>query len=62
MGKWAAYTVTTIDQKANRRFSRIWMVALDGSHPAVPVTEKPRRRARPRWSPNGLFVAFLSCA
>ncbi|HEV8145742.1 MAG TPA: S9 family peptidase [Bryobacteraceae bacterium] len=59
-GKWAAYTVTTIDQKANRRFSRIWMVALDGSHPAVPFTGESASSSSPRWSPNGLFVAFLS--
>src|ERR1043166_8299732 len=37
-GKWAAYTVTTVDQKANRRMTRIWIAALDGSHPPVPFT------------------------
>ena len=30
-GKWVAYTVTTIDQKTNRRVSRIWIAALDGT-------------------------------
>jgi dipeptidyl aminopeptidase/acylaminoacyl peptidase len=59
-GKWVAYTVTTIDQKANRRTSRIWIAALDGSHPAVPFTGDSISSTSPRWSPDGRFMAFLS--
>ncbi len=59
-GKWVAYTVTTIDQKANRRVSRIWFSPLDGSHPAVPYTAEGVSSTSPRWSPDGRFVAFLS--
>ena len=59
-GKWAAYTVTTVDQKANRRTSRIWIAALDGSHPAVPFTGDSTSSTSPRWSPDGRFMAFLS--
>src|ERR1051325_7869154 len=59
-GKWAAYTVTTIDQKQNRRFSRIWIAALDGSHPPVPFTGETASSSSPRWSPDGRFMAFLS--
>src|ERR1700691_4603149 len=59
-GKWVAYTVTTIDQKTNRRFSRIWIAALDGSHPPVPYTGEGASSNSPRWSPDGRFVAFIS--
>src|SRR5579862_8025754 len=59
-GKWVAYTVTTIDQKTNRRMSRIWIAALDGSHPAVPFTGDAVSSTSPRWSPDGRFMAFLS--
>ncbi len=59
-GKWVAYTVTTVDQKTNRRFSRIWVAALDGSHPAVPYTGESASSNSPRWSPDGRFMAFVS--
>ncbi len=59
-GKWVAYTVTTVDQKTNRRMSRIWIAALDGSHPAVPFTAEANSSTSPRWSPDGRFMAFLS--
>src|SRR5580692_9178928 len=59
-GKWVAYTVTTIDQKTNRRVSRIWIAALDGSHPPVPYTGEGSSSTSPRWSPDGRFMAFLS--
>ncbi|PYT16109.1 MAG: hypothetical protein DMG59_11600 [Acidobacteria bacterium] len=59
-GKWVAYTVTSVDQKANRRVSRIWLTAIDGSHPPVPFTSESASSMSPRWSPDGRFVAFLS--
>ncbi len=59
-GKWVAYSVTTIDQKTNRRVSRIWIAALDGSHPPVPYTGEASSSTSPRWSPDGRFMAFIS--
>lgn len=59
-GKWVAYTVTTIDQKINRRVSRIWIAALDGSHPPVPYSSEGSSSNSPRWSPDGRFMAFIS--
>jgi dipeptidyl aminopeptidase/acylaminoacyl peptidase len=59
-GKSAAYTVTTIDQKTNRRTSRIWVVALDGSQSPVPYTAEGVSSNSPRWSPDGKFLAFIS--
>jgi dipeptidyl aminopeptidase/acylaminoacyl peptidase len=58
--QWIAYTVATIDQKANRRVSRIWISSIDGSHPTVPFTSETTSSTSPRWSPDGRFLAFLS--
>src|SRR5258708_34309874 len=59
-GQWVAYTVATIDQKANRRMSRVWIASVDGTHPAVPFTGETTSSTSPRWSPDGRFLAFLS--
>jgi len=59
-GQWVAYTVATIDQKANRRVSRIWLASVDGTHPTVPFTGDTTSSTSPRWSPDGRFLAFLS--
>jgi dipeptidyl aminopeptidase/acylaminoacyl peptidase len=57
-GKQAAYVVTTIDKKRNRRVSSVWEVATDG-------ISTPRRLTadganEPRWSPDGTRLAFLA--
>jgi dipeptidyl aminopeptidase/acylaminoacyl peptidase len=59
-GQWVAYTVATIDQKANKRVSRIWIASVDGTHPTVPFTGDSTSSTSPRWSPDGRFLAFLS--
>lgn len=59
-GQWVAYTVATIDQKANKRVSRIWIASVDGTHPSVPFTGDTTSSTSPRWSPDGRFLAFLS--
>jgi dipeptidyl aminopeptidase/acylaminoacyl peptidase len=59
-GQWVAYTVATIDQKANRRVSRIWIASVEGTHPTVPFTGENASSTSPRWSPDGRFLAFLS--
>ncbi len=45
-GQWVAYTVTTIDQKANRRKSEIYITSTDGKptgchSPASPPPQAP---------------------
>jgi len=59
-GQWVTYTVATIDQKANKRVSRIWIASVDGTHPTVPFTSDTTSSTSPRWSPDGRFLAFLS--
>jgi dipeptidyl aminopeptidase/acylaminoacyl peptidase/tetratricopeptide (TPR) repeat protein len=58
-GKWVAYTVETIDAKKDDTDTDIWMVPFAGGD-AVRVTTSPKSESRPRFSPDGRYLAFLS--
>jgi dipeptidyl aminopeptidase/acylaminoacyl peptidase len=58
-GQRAAYVVTAVDAKANRRRSSIWVVPVAGNAAPVQFTTGASS-ASPRWSPDGKAVAFLS--
>jgi dipeptidyl aminopeptidase/acylaminoacyl peptidase len=57
-GKWVAYTVTEQDLEKDELKTRIWMVPAAGGDP-VPMTAEDRSASRPRWSPDGRYLAFL---
>ncbi len=57
-GRWVAYTVTSYDLKKDESKSRIWMVPADGGE-AVAMTAEDKSVSRPRWSPDGRYLAFL---
>ncbi len=59
-GQWVAYTVTTIDQKANRRKSEIYITSTDGKPTGMPFAGESFSSSSPRWSPDGKQIAFLS--
>lgn len=60
-GSRVAVTVTTVDLKANRYRSRVWLVGIDGSSRPTPFTRGGEARdSRARWSPDGATVAFVS--
>ncbi|HLW75482.1 MAG TPA: hypothetical protein VKS01_00835, partial [Bryobacteraceae bacterium] len=59
-GKWIAYTVTTVDTKANRRKSAVYLVPMDGSSNPREFAGEAFSSTSPRWSPDGKSVAFLS--
>lgn len=58
-GKWIAYTVTTIDSLKDKRNTSIWMISWDGSQD-IQLTASPEGESRPRWSPDGKYLSFLS--
>ena len=51
-GSAVAYVVSTIDVKADRSNSHIWVPALDGSSDRQ-MTFSSESESSPRWSPDG---------
>jgi dipeptidyl aminopeptidase/acylaminoacyl peptidase len=60
-GAWVAYTVETKDLENDRSETRLWMVPTTGGE-AIPMTAKGNSAQRPRWSPDGKNLAFLSAS
>jgi dipeptidyl aminopeptidase/acylaminoacyl peptidase len=58
-GKWIAYTVSIVDKDKNSRNSDIWIIPAAGGE-ARPLTRSPGNDERPRWSPDGRAIAFVS--
>jgi dipeptidyl aminopeptidase/acylaminoacyl peptidase len=58
-GKWAAYTVTRAIRETDKNDTDIWMVSWDGRE-QLQLTSTPESESRPRWSPDGKFLAFVS--
>ncbi len=58
-GNWVAYVVSTIDEKADRSNSHIWMVNIDGSNNRQ-ITFSNESESSPRWSPDGKYLSFTS--
>jgi dipeptidyl aminopeptidase/acylaminoacyl peptidase len=64
-GTWVAYTIRTLDAKEDRRDTDVWMspmtpFASTSGSAAVRVTASPKPESRPRFSPDGRYLAFLS--
>jgi len=58
-GEWVAYTVTRRNLERDENESRIWMVPAAGGD-AIPMTAEGSSASRPRFSPDGAYLAFLS--
>ncbi len=57
--KSVAYTVTAYDVEKNSRNSDVWVVPASGGL-ARQLTHSPAADERPRWSPDGKSLAFIS--
>jgi len=58
-GAWIAYTVSVASLEEDESETRIWMVSTSGGEP-VAMTAEGNSASRPRWSPDGKYLAFLS--
>ena len=58
-GQWVAYVVSSIDVKADKSDSNIWMVSYDGKTERQ-ITFSADSETSPRWSPDGKYLSFLS--
>src|SRR3954464_6623939 len=58
-GSTLAYQATAIEAVTLARNTDIWTVPAAGGAPRR-LTEDPKTDARPRWSPDGRRIAFLS--
>ncbi len=58
-GKWVAYTVTRAIKETDKNDTDIWMVSWDGAE-QVQLTSTPEAESRPRWSPDGKYLGFVS--
>jgi dipeptidyl aminopeptidase/acylaminoacyl peptidase len=58
-GQWVAYVLTTNEREPDEARSAIWMVSWDGSQ-HVALTAAADGTDKPRWSPDGRYLAFLA--
>ena len=58
-GTWVAYTVRSMDPKADESDVDVYMVPLAGGE-ALRVTTSKKPESSPRFSPDGRYLAFLS--
>src|SRR5437868_6407133 len=58
-GKSVAYTVREPNIDQNKFASHIWIVSADGGEPKQ-LTNHEKGESRPKWSPDGKSIAFLS--
>jgi dipeptidyl aminopeptidase/acylaminoacyl peptidase len=58
-GEWVAYTVTRAIRDTDKNDTDVWMVRWDGSQ-QIQLTFSPDSESRPRWSPDGKYLSFLS--
>ncbi len=58
-GRTVAYTVVSVDRKANRRNSEVWLAGTDGAKKPAQFTTGASSR-NPRWSPDGRSLAFIA--
>jgi dipeptidyl aminopeptidase/acylaminoacyl peptidase len=58
-GRWIAYVQGAVDFEANKVVKHIWLMGVDGGSPKQ-LTTGDGSDSRPRWSPDGETIAFIS--
>jgi len=57
-GKWVAYTVGTADLKKNKIIRHIWVISSTPGGKPRQLTNGEEGELRPRWSPDGKWIAY----
>jgi len=58
-GRWVAYVQGDVDLEANKTIRHIWLVPTEGGE-SRQITRGEGSDTRPRWSPDGKSLAFIS--
>jgi dipeptidyl aminopeptidase/acylaminoacyl peptidase len=58
-GSLVAFALTEVDLAGGKRNTDVWVVPVAGGEPRR-FTSNPATDSRPRWSPDGTHLAFLS--
>jgi dipeptidyl aminopeptidase/acylaminoacyl peptidase len=58
-GKWVAFSAVEVNLEQNKRTPHIWVVPLAGGN-AKRISNDVAGEDRPRWSPDGKRLAFIS--
>ncbi|HRG80309.1 MAG TPA: S9 family peptidase, partial [Cyclobacteriaceae bacterium] len=58
-GRWVAYVLSTPDSVKDKSDSDIWMISWDGKE-SVKLTASKEGESKPRWTPDGKYLTFLS--
>ena len=58
-GNWVAYVLSTPDSAKDKYDSDIWMINWEGTE-SIRLTASAEGENRPRWSPDGKYLTFLS--
>lgn len=58
-GKWIAYVLSTPDSAKDKSDTDIWMISWDGKE-SVKLTASKEGESRPRWTPDGKYLSFIS--
>ena len=59
-GQHVIFCVQWVDSKTEKKYTNLWLVPSDGRQPARQFTYGKQADTQPRWSPDGLQIAFLS--
>jgi len=59
-GEWVVYAVAHDSPQHNKTASDLWLARYDGSERVQLTRSETERNTRPRWSPDGRWIAFLS--